>query len=196
VQCTRCSFSFENCMELLAVSGSPERHEGRSAIEATFIGSEIHWSHTNGLEIILGLEALLDSLSFLVPRHRTEMFCGPFRELDISSTITFSAGRINPADMYRACTHKIAIDSDLIKVRFAHFADSSRTFREVREVVAKVFSALCRATFDSRSGANAQQRFKEACASIRLLRVSIHDPTFPSQRMQQYWTLYRSWAVD
>jgi hypothetical protein len=35
----------------------------------------------------------------LVPRHRTEMFCGPFRKLDISSTITFSAGRVNPADI-------------------------------------------------------------------------------------------------
>src|SRR5215211_1345121 len=38
-----------------------------------------------------------------------------------------------------ACTHKIAIGgSDLINVRLAHFADSSRTSPEVREVAKAV----------------------------------------------------------
>jgi hypothetical protein len=53
------------------------------------IGSEIHWSHTFDFEITRGLEALLNSLSFLAPRHRAGMLCCPFRKLEISSTITF-----------------------------------------------------------------------------------------------------------
>jgi hypothetical protein len=38
-------------------------------------------------------------------------------------------------DIYALMSHKIAIgDSDLINVRFGHYADSRRTSREVREV--------------------------------------------------------------
>jgi hypothetical protein len=48
------------------------------------------WSHTIDFEFILGLDALLGSLSFLVPPDLTGMLCCPFRKLDISSTITFS----------------------------------------------------------------------------------------------------------
>ena len=47
------------------------------------IGSEIHWSHTLNFEIILGLERLLDFLSFLAPpgglpikRPGRLLFCG------------------------------------------------------------------------------------------------------------------------
>jgi hypothetical protein len=49
----------------------------------------------------LGVRGCAPGFPFFVsPRDRTGMFSCPFRKLDISSTITFSAGRINPADMY------------------------------------------------------------------------------------------------
>jgi hypothetical protein len=49
--------------------------------------SKIHWSHTNDFEIIRGLEALLNSLTFLAPRVGPGMFCWAFRKVEISSTI-------------------------------------------------------------------------------------------------------------
>jgi hypothetical protein len=47
----------------------------------------IHWSHTHDFEIIRGLEALLNSLTFLAPRVGPGMFCWAFRKVEISSTI-------------------------------------------------------------------------------------------------------------
>ena len=58
-----------------------------------------HWEPYYDFEIILGLEALLSSLSFLAPEIGLGMLCRPFRKSEISSTITFSRGQINPADM-------------------------------------------------------------------------------------------------
>jgi hypothetical protein len=48
---------------------------------------KIHWSHTHDFEIIRGLEALLNSLTFLAPRVGPGMFCWAFRKVEISSTI-------------------------------------------------------------------------------------------------------------
>src|SRR5262245_6979376 len=47
-----------------AARGAPRLRQPANEV----IGSEIHWSHTCDFEIIRGLEALLNSLSFLAPR--------------------------------------------------------------------------------------------------------------------------------